>query len=67
MGFAGKSAVAGCVGFVALLGTPVPSTAVAEQCANPTGTYTAAVPWGQRLIDPVRSGRSPAAPASWSR
>ncbi|MFD5248685.1 S8 family serine peptidase [Amycolatopsis sp. NPDC058340] len=54
VGFAGKSAVAGCVGFVALLGTPVPSTAVAEQCANPTGTYTAAVPWGQRLIDPVR-------------
>lgn len=54
MGIAGKSAVAGCAAFVGLLGAPVPATAVAEQCANPAGTYTAAVPWGQRLIDPAR-------------
>lgn len=59
MGIAGKSAVAGCGTLVgclgmALLGAPFPATAVAEQCANPTGTYTAAVPWGQRLIDPAR-------------
>ncbi|WET77564.1 S8 family serine peptidase [Amycolatopsis sp. QT-25] len=52
--FAGKTAVAGCVAFMASLGIGVPATAVAEQCANPTGTYTAAVSWGQRLIDPVR-------------
>ncbi|RSM47656.1 peptidase S8 [Amycolatopsis balhimycina DSM 5908] len=24
------------------------------QCANPSGTYGGAVPWGQRLIDPAR-------------
>ncbi|MEV6907147.1 S8 family serine peptidase [Amycolatopsis sp. NPDC051071] len=54
VGIAGKSAVAVSVAFVALLGAPVPATAIAEQCANPTGTYTAAVPWGQRLIDPAR-------------
>ncbi len=54
MGIAGKSAVAGCAAFMGTLGAPVPATAVAEQCANPTGTYTAAVSWGQRLIDPAR-------------
>lgn len=51
---AGKSAVAGCVAFMAVLGAPIPAAAIAEQCANPAGTYTAAVPWGQRLIDPAR-------------
>ncbi len=54
MGIAGKSAVAGCATFMGLLGAPIPAVAVAEQCANPTGTYTDAVPWGQRLIDPAR-------------
>ncbi|MDT8914369.1 S8 family serine peptidase [Amycolatopsis sp. PS_44_ISF1] len=38
------------------LGLPVtaaPASALG-QCADPTGTYTGAVPWGQRLVDPQR-------------
>nr|WP_240522070.1 S8 family serine peptidase [Amycolatopsis vastitatis] len=41
------------------LGLPASAPAVATaapqaQCANPSGTYGGAVPWGQRLIDPAR-------------
>ncbi|MGW5719124.1 S8 family serine peptidase [Amycolatopsis sp. NPDC003865] len=37
------------------LGSPVAAAAAPEaQCANPSGTYTGDVPWGQRLVDPAR-------------
>lgn len=45
-------AVAGLVAGVAVSGAPA---AFAQgQCANPSGTYTGEVPWGQRLVDPAR-------------
>ncbi|MFI5587198.1 S8 family serine peptidase [Amycolatopsis sp. NPDC051758] len=38
-----------------VVGLPVAASAAPEaQCANPSGTYTGAVPWGQRLVDPAR-------------
>ncbi|WP_408630245.1 S8 family serine peptidase [Amycolatopsis mongoliensis] len=44
-------AVAGVV----TLGLPASAVAApAGQCANPSGTYTGEVPWGQRLVDPAR-------------
>ncbi|WP_370972360.1 S8 family serine peptidase [Amycolatopsis sp. cg9] len=44
-------AVAGLV----TVGSPVAAAAAPEaQCANPSGTYSGAVPWGQRQIDPAR-------------
>nr|WP_244180651.1 S8 family serine peptidase [Amycolatopsis pretoriensis] len=37
------------------LGSPAFAVAAPEaQCANPSGTYTGDVPWGQRLVDPAR-------------
>ncbi|MEU5263703.1 S8 family serine peptidase [Amycolatopsis sp. NPDC021455] len=37
------------------LGLPASAVAAPQaQCANPSGTYGGAVPWGQRLIDPAR-------------
>jgi membrane-anchored mycosin MYCP len=46
-------AVAGLVSATVALGAP--ATAAAQgQCANPSGVYTGAVPWGQRQIDPAR-------------
>ncbi|SFW90558.1 Subtilase family protein [Amycolatopsis australiensis] len=33
---------------------PVSAVAAPGQCANPSGTYTGEVPWGQRLVDPAR-------------
>ena len=45
-------AVAGLVAGAAVSGAPA---AFAQgQCANPSGTYTGEVPWGQRLVDPAR-------------
>ena len=44
-------AVAGLV----TLGSPAFAVAApGAQCANPSGTYTGDVPWGQRLVDPAR-------------
>lgn len=43
--------VAGLVAASGVLGAPA---ATAEGCANPSGTYTGEVPWGQRLVDPAR-------------
>lgn len=40
-----------------LLAVGLPESAVAApqaQCANPSGTYTGEVPWGQRLVDSAR-------------
>lgn len=40
-----------------LMALGLPASAVAApagQCANPSGTYTGEVPWGQRLVDPAR-------------
>ncbi|WP_442874500.1 S8 family serine peptidase [Amycolatopsis sp. NBC_00438] len=38
-----------------LTGSPTLAFAAPEaQCANPSGTYTGGVPWGQRLVDPAR-------------
>ena len=37
-----------------VLGLPVTASAAPAQCANPSGTYSGAVPWGQRLVDPAR-------------
>jgi membrane-anchored mycosin MYCP len=52
--FPAALAVAGLVA----LGLPASAlSAVAApqaQCANPSGTYAGAVPWGQRLVDPAR-------------
>jgi membrane-anchored mycosin MYCP len=49
--FAAALAAAGLV----VVGLPVTAAAAPEaQCANPSGTYTGAVPWGQRLVDPAR-------------
>ncbi|HEY3707734.1 MAG TPA: S8 family serine peptidase [Amycolatopsis sp.] len=45
------------VGGLVALGLPVVAATPADalaQCANPSGTYTGAVPWGQRLVDPQR-------------
>ena len=51
MRFPAALAVAGLV----TLGLPASATAAPQaQCANPSGTYGGAVPWGQRLIDPAR-------------
>ncbi|MEQ0565991.1 S8 family serine peptidase [Amycolatopsis sp. NEAU-NG30] len=51
MRFAAASAVAGLLA----LGLPAAASAAPPaQCANPSGTYGGAVPWGQRLIDPAR-------------
>ncbi|MEU4250813.1 S8 family serine peptidase [Amycolatopsis sp. NPDC026612] len=36
----------------AVSGAPVASGQ--GQCANPSGTYTGEIPWGQRLVDPAR-------------
>ncbi|MCU1683762.1 MAG: peptidase and in, kexin, sedolisin [Amycolatopsis sp.] len=49
-----KRALVLCAAVLAVGGvTPVASAApVAGQCANPTGRYGGAVPWGQRLIGP---------------
>ncbi|MFD9965813.1 S8 family serine peptidase [Amycolatopsis sp. NPDC058986] len=49
----------GVVAVAGLLALGLPATASAAppaqgQCATPLGTYTGAVPWGQRLIDPAR-------------
>ncbi|MFJ7217261.1 S8 family serine peptidase [Amycolatopsis sp. NPDC098790] len=47
-------AVLGVAGLLTL-GSPVLADAAPEaQCANPSGTYTGDVPWGQRLVDPAR-------------
>jgi hypothetical protein len=47
-------AVLAVAGLVAL-GTPASAVAAPQgQCANPSGTYTGEVPWGQRLVDPAR-------------
>lgn len=44
-------AVAGLVA----LGLPASASAApGPQCANPSGTYTGEVPWGQRQVDPAR-------------
>jgi membrane-anchored mycosin MYCP len=49
--FPAALAVAGLVA----LGLPASAVAAPPaQCANPSGTYGGAVPWGQRLIDPAR-------------
>ncbi len=50
MRFAAALAVVGVVA----LGLPVSASAAPAQCANPSGTYTGAVPWGQKLVDPPR-------------
>ncbi|MEV6877783.1 S8 family serine peptidase [Amycolatopsis sp. NPDC051128] len=51
MRFPAALAVAGLVA----LGLPVSAAAAPQaQCANPSGTYSGAVPWGQRLVDPAR-------------
>ncbi|MDT7800353.1 MAG: hypothetical protein QOI78_3786 [Actinomycetota bacterium] len=51
MRFPAVLAVAGLM----LTGSPTLAFAAPEaQCANPSGTYTGAVPWGQRLVDPAR-------------
>ncbi|MEC3978343.1 S8 family serine peptidase [Amycolatopsis sp. H20-H5] len=42
---------------MAVFAAPGPASAAPPpqaQCANPTGTYAGAVPWGQRLVDPAR-------------
>lgn len=37
------------------LGSPAFAVAApGAQCANPSGTYTGDVPWGQRVVDPAR-------------
>jgi len=48
--FAAALAVTGLVA----LGLPVTASAAPAQCANPSGTYTGPVSWGQKLIDPPR-------------
>jgi membrane-anchored mycosin MYCP len=49
--FAAALAAAGLM----VAGLPAAASAAPEaQCANPSGTYTGAVPWGQRLVDPAR-------------
>ncbi len=45
-------AVAVLVAGWAVSGAPVASGQ--GQCANPSGTYTGEIPWGQRLVDPAR-------------
>lgn len=51
MRFPAVLAVAGLM----LTGSPTLAFAAPEaQCANPSGTYTGGVPWGQRLVDPAR-------------
>jgi hypothetical protein len=45
-------AVAGLLAGTGVVGAPVASAQ--NQCANPSGTYTGEVPWGQRLVDPAR-------------
>ncbi|SEC20703.1 Subtilase family protein [Amycolatopsis tolypomycina] len=47
-------AVAGLVaasGACGVFGAPAAS---AQGCANPSGTYSGEIPWGQRLVDPAR-------------
>ncbi|MGW4522860.1 S8 family serine peptidase [Amycolatopsis sp. NPDC004378] len=47
-------AVLAVAGFFALA-SPASAVAAPETgCANPSGTYTGEVPWGQRLVDPAR-------------
>ncbi|MEU7783253.1 S8 family serine peptidase [Amycolatopsis sp. NPDC049159] len=41
-------------GLVAAGSPAVAAAAPQAQCANPSGTYSGAVPWGQRQIDPAR-------------
>ncbi|UOX85119.1 S8 family serine peptidase [Amycolatopsis sp. FBCC-B4732] len=41
-------------GLVAVGSPAVAAAAPQAQCANPSGTYSGAVPWGQRQIDPSR-------------
>lgn len=51
MRFPAALAVAGLVA----LGLPASAVAAPQApCANPSGTYAGAVPWGQRLVDPAR-------------
>jgi membrane-anchored mycosin MYCP len=47
-------AVLAAAGLMALGLPGIASAAPPAQCANPSGTYTGAVPWGQRLVDPAR-------------
>ncbi|WP_410568893.1 S8 family serine peptidase [Amycolatopsis sp. cmx-4-61] len=47
-------AVLAVAGLVAASGGFVAPAASAQGCANPSGTYTGEVPWGQRLVDPAR-------------
>ncbi|RJQ88121.1 S8 family serine peptidase [Amycolatopsis panacis] len=47
-------AAAVVAGLVALGLPSLAAPAGAAGCANPSGTYTGAVPWGQRLLDPPR-------------
>ncbi|MFB9689532.1 S8 family serine peptidase [Amycolatopsis plumensis] len=44
-------AVSGLVAAFGVFGAPAAS---AQGCANPSGTYTGEVPWGQRQVDPAR-------------
>lgn len=50
MRFAAALAVTGLVAF----GLPITASAAPAQCANPSGTYSGPVTWGQKLIDPPR-------------
>ncbi|WP_020657672.1 S8 family serine peptidase [Amycolatopsis benzoatilytica] len=51
-----RGIAAGAVAALAAAGLPVFAApeAQAAACANPSGTYTGAVSWGQRLIDPPK-------------
>ncbi|WP_290062600.1 S8 family serine peptidase [Amycolatopsis solani] len=49
--------IAAALAGAGLVTAGLPGTAAAApeaQCANPSGTYSGAVPWGQRQVDPAR-------------
>jgi hypothetical protein len=47
-------AVLAVAGLMLAVSPTIASAAPEAQCANPSGTYTGGVPWGQRLVDPAR-------------